>query len=186
MRPGYADTIKTIRTWSQKEKEIGGAVIIGSQVRSTRQADQWSDLYPMLVIHTPDTFLNDSQWVSRFGNVVCAYNEVTPLHFTSWDWCVKRVLSDDNRDVDFSILPYSHLDEALAINKGIIAKGYQVLYDEKAPTLETKIAALIATNDASSTPLPSEDELANTISDLLYHVAWAFKKILRRGLWVAA
>lgn len=185
MQSRYTDTINHIYTWSQQTQEIEGVIVIGSQARNVMQADQWSDLDLMMLVHTPDVFLSGNQWLNRFGKVVCVFNDVTPLHFTSWDWCVKRVLFDDNRDIDFSILPYDHLDEVLAVNQSIIMQGYQVIYDEHVPLLESKIDALMTPDHESVAQLPTEDELNNTINDLLYHIVWAFKKILRKELWVA-
>jgi aminoglycoside 6-adenylyltransferase len=185
MQPAYTDIINNIRTWSQQTEDIEGVIIIGSQARNVLLADQWSDLDLMVLVRTPDTFLNGNQWLNRFGNVVCAFNYITPLHFTTWDWCVKRALLDDNRDIDFSILPYDYLDEVLVVNQDIMAKGYRVIYDARAPQLETKIAALVAVHKASSTTPPTEDELCNVVNDLLFHIIWALKKIKRGELWVA-
>lgn len=184
MQAKYADVIERIAEWSQQTEEVEGTLLIGSQARNVLQADQWSDLDLMVLVHTPETFLNESGWLNRFGKVVCAFNDITPLPFTSWNWTVKRVLLDDNRDIDFSILPYAHLDEVLMVNQGILAKGYQVLYDSHAPLLETKVGTWVAANVDSIAP-PSSSELSNTINDLLFHTIWAFKKIERQELWVA-
>lgn len=54
---------------------------------------------------------------------------VDGMNFGVWNWSVKRVLFDNNLDVDFSILPYEQLDSVLSVNKDIISKGYQVIYD---------------------------------------------------------
>jgi len=185
MLPKYADTLERLCLWSQQTDEVEGAIVIGSQAREMLLADQWSDLDLMVLVRTPDTFLNENQWLNRFGNVVCAFNYITPLHFTTWDWCVKRILLDDNRDIDFSILPYDHLDEVLAVNQDIMAKGYRVIYDAHAPQLESKIDALVAVHKDSATKPPTEDELRNVVNDLLFHIIWAFKKIKRGELWVA-
>ncbi|MBN1200627.1 MAG: aminoglycoside 6-adenylyltransferase [Anaerolineae bacterium] len=185
MYPRYADTIERICVWSQQTEEIKGTIIIGSQARDISRADQWSDLDLMVLVQTPDLFLKKNQWLGRFGNVVCAYNHITPLYSSSWDWCVKRVLFDDNRDIDFSILPYEHLDEIVAINQTIMLKGHQVIYDAHAPLLESSFGALKTADQDSAATLPTEDEWRNTINDLLYHIIWAFKKIKRQELWVA-
>lgn len=162
-----------------------GVILIGSQVRGGSDADQWSDLDVMLLLNDFRLFLKDNTWVQRFGSVVCAFNYITPLHFVKWDWCVKRVLYDDNRSVDFCVLPYDQVDDVLAINGAILAKGYDVVYDSHPPLLESKIKALLQTVQEETPAIPTEEDLDNAVNDCLFHIIWAFKKIKRKELWVA-
>ncbi len=76
-----------------------------------------------------EALLYGDDWLECFGVPVCAYVDITKLYFAEWDWTVKRVLFDGNRDVDFSILPVEYIDSVLSVNKEIISKGYQVIYD---------------------------------------------------------
>ena len=62
----------------------------------------------------PQMWMAENTWFGCFGDVVTFFDEIVPLHFTNWSWCVKRVLYSDLRDVDFSILPFDHLDEVPA------------------------------------------------------------------------
>jgi aminoglycoside 6-adenylyltransferase len=140
----------------------------------------------MVFVTHPQRMMQDTTWFDRFGTVVSTFDEIVPLHFTHWSWCVKRVLYADQRDMDFSILPYDHLDEVLSVNRDIIAKGCQVLYDACGDLLERKIGALLESAPPQTAALPSEAELRQVIGELLYHIIWAFKKIKRGELWVAA
>lgn len=73
----------------------------------------------------------------------------------------------------------------LAVNQDIISKGYQVLYDPCGDLLESKIQALIQPGALAAPQPPTEAELRLVVSELLYHIIWAFKKIKRNELWVA-
>jgi aminoglycoside 6-adenylyltransferase len=181
----YAETIDKIITWAKRDSNVEGAIIIGSHARNELPADQWSDLDLMVLVNDVQILLDENDWLDRFGRVICAFNYVTPLHFVDWDWSFKRALFDDNRDVDFSILPHARLGEVLSVNKDIMSQGYAVIYDSNADLLEAQVRALVGTIEGEEFKLPSEQELSNDVRDLLYHVIWAFKKIKRHELWVA-
>jgi aminoglycoside 6-adenylyltransferase len=186
MHPKFQETIDSIAAWAQADPAVQGVIIIGSQARSTILSDQWSDLDLMLFVDDQQAMMQDDTWTERFGQVICQFDEIVPLHFTNWKWCVKRPLYADLRDVDFSVLPYDRLDEVLAVNRDIIARGYRVIYDSRADLLESKIRALLQAAEPEGFQVLTEREFQLVVSELLYHVVWAFKKIKRGELWVAA
>jgi aminoglycoside 6-adenylyltransferase len=181
----YDETVDEIIAWSQQDSNVKGAIVIGSQVRDELHADEWSDLDVMVMANDPYLLLDEATWMDRFGTPVCVFVEVNELPFATWDWCVKRALFDDRRAVDFNILPYDKLDEVLSINRGIMAKGYRVLYDSNPDLLDSKIRAVIEEIEEAVPQIPTEKELSNDVSNLLFHVIWAFKKIKKGELWVA-
>ena len=185
MDPRYRCTVEQIATWAAQDSNVQGAIIIGSQVRDEQGADRWSDLDVMLFLNDQQPLLDDDAWLGRFGQVVCAFNYVTPLTYVKWDWIVKRALYDDAREVDLCILPYRELDDALAINQEIMAAGHRVLYDAQPGLLEGKLAQLFAADQVAWRWTPSERELANDFNDLLFHIVWAAQKARRGELWVA-
>ena len=181
----YRDIIEQIITWSEKDPNIESAIIIGSQVQNEKLADEWSDLDVMLLVNDPLVLLSENRWLEQFGSPVCAFNEVTVLYFVEWNWVVKRVLFDDNHDVDFSILPYDQLDSVLSVNKEIISKGYHVIHDSDENLVDHKIQTLIKNMKEKVIPFPTQSELCNDIDDILFHIIWVYKKTKRRELWVA-
>lgn len=185
MHKNFCETIEKITTWANRDGSIQGIIIIGSQVRRELIADQWSDVDLMLLANDPHPLLTDAAWLDTFGNVVCFFNEVTVLPWLTWNWCVTRALYDDNRAIDFSILPADHLDEVLSVNKEIMSKGYRVIYDANAGRLDTKICTLLETVQKEKLVMPTEEELRNIIREILFHVIWSFKKIKQKELWVA-
>lgn len=181
----YDETIDEIIAWSRQDRNVKGAIVIGSQVRDELRADEWSDLDVMVLADDPYLLLDEATWMDRFGAPVCVFVEVTELHFASWNWCVKRALYDDHRAVDFSILPYDKLDEVLSVNKGIMSKGYRVLYDSDTDLLESKIRAVVETIEEAAPEIPTEKELCNDVNNLLFHIIWTYKKIKKGELWAA-
>lgn len=185
MHEQFIETANQVAEWARENAGIQGVIIIGSQARSMLASDQWSDLDLMVFTQDPGGLMNENTWFNCFGDVVCFFDEIVPLHFTHWSWCVKRVLYADNRDVDFSVLPYPQLDEVLAVNKEILSKGWRILYEATPGELEKKICALIGGSEAQPARPPSEQAVQAVVSELLYHVIWAFKKIRRGELWTA-
>lgn len=185
MHTKIAAIVDELWVWSRHEKNVEGVIIIGSQVRDELKADEWSDLDCMVLVNDPQSLMDEDGWMGQFGNVICVFNYVTVLHFTDWNWCVKRVLLEDNQDIDLCILPFNRLDEVLAVNQEILSKGYRVLYDSNGTLLSSKIGAFVAKLETGEISLPTEQELRNDLNDLLFHVIWAFKKIKRKELWVA-
>jgi aminoglycoside 6-adenylyltransferase len=185
LRIEYDETIDEIVAWSEQDSNVEGAIVIGSQVRDELRADEWSDLDVMVLANDPYLLLDEATWMDRFGTPVCVFVEVDELPFATWDWCVKRALYDDHRAVDFSILPYDKLDEVLSVNRGIMSKGYRVLYDSVPGLLGSKIRAVIEAIEETAPGIPAEKELCNDVNNLLFHVIWAFKKIRKGELWVA-
>ena len=185
MHARFDETVGRIIAWAQRDSNVEGAIVIGSQVRPVPSADEWSDLDVMLLANDPYALLNSAHWLGEFGTPVCAFTEVTVLHFVPWNWCVKRVLYDDNRDVDFSILPYDQLTDVLSINQSIIAKGHRVIYDSHADLLSRRIGTLVTAAGKEELAPLSEAELRHDLNDFLFCVIWSLKKIKRGELWTA-
>ena len=185
MHPKYNETIDKLRTWSQQEKAIQGTLILGSQVRSESEGDEWSDLDVLTLVDNPDVFMQTDTWLPFFGDIVCVTVEETLLYWVDLTWSVKRVLFSDNRAVDFCFLPTDRVDDVLSINAEIHAHGYEVIYDANLNELKLKIETTLANVKEESQKIPTEDELKQLINGLLFQLMFACKKIKRNELWVA-
>lgn len=185
MHPKYNETIGKLRTWSHQEKAIQGTLILGSQVRSEFEGDEWSDLDVLLLVDNPDVFMQTDTWLPFFGDIVCVTVEETLLYWVDLTWSVKRVLFSDNRAVDFCILPTNRVDDVLSINAEIHAHGYEVIYDANMNLLKSRIETTLANVKEESPKIPTEDELKQLINDLLFQLMFTCKKIKRNELWVA-
>lgn len=185
MHPKYNETVNKLRTWSQNEISIQGAIILGSQVRDEFEGDEWSDLDVLLLADTPSDFMQSDKWLDFLGEVVCVVVEETRLDWVNLTWSVKRILFTDNRTVDFSILPSDRVDDVLSMNAEIHAHGYEIIYDAHPNILTAKIkTSLVKVKEESPKP-PTEAELQQIINNLLFELLFAAKKIKRNELWVA-
>jgi aminoglycoside 6-adenylyltransferase len=185
MHPIYDETVGKLRRWSQRERDIRCALLLGSQVREEGEGDEWSDLDVLLLVDDPSVFMQTDTWLAVFGEIICVTVEETLLDWVQLTWYVKRALFADNRALDFSILPYHRVDDVLSINAEVHAQGYQVIYDDCANGIAPKIETTLAAVEEKAPEIPSEGEVSQTIHDLLFHLAWACKKVKRGELWVA-
>jgi len=183
MHSKYHETVEKLRIWSQREDNIHGALILGSQAREEFKGDEWSDLDVLLLAADPPLLLQNDTWPDFLGEIVCAIIEETPLGWLDLAWSTKRVLFADNRAVDFSIMPYDRVDDVLALNAEIHAYGYTTIYDDCAMT--SKIEATLADVKSAPPKVPTQDELHQTVNDFLFQLMFACKKIKRQELWVA-
>lgn len=149
------------------------------------RSEKWSDLDVLLLVDNPRIFLETDTWLAFLGEIVCTTVEETTLDWLHLTWAVKRVLFVDNRTVDFSIMPYDRVDDVLLLNAEIHTNGYQVIYDDHASLMTSKIEATLAAVKETPPRLPTEDELRRAIGDLLFQLIFACKKIKRNELWVA-
>lgn len=181
----YQETLEKLKVWAHQEDTVHTVLVLGSQVRRDCAGDEWSDLDILLLVDDPQVLLKSDTWLTYLGEVVCVTIEETPLHWLHLTWIVKRVLFADNRAVDFSILPYDRVDDALSINAEIHANGYQILYDDHPGLIGSKVEATLGTLEHNLPRVPSKDELYRIVGTLLFHIIFACKKIRRNELWVA-
>jgi aminoglycoside 6-adenylyltransferase len=185
MHPQYHESVEKIKGWSQQAPNIHAVILLGSQVRKEFTGDEWSDLDVLLLADDPQVLLRSDAWLAFLGERVCGVMEETPLDWLPLTWSVKRVLFADNRTIDFSILPYARLDDVLAMNAEIHAHGYQVLYDAHDGLVSSKIETTLATVQDEPARMPTADELHQVVSELLFQLMYASKKVKRNELWVA-
>ncbi len=185
MHPQYHASVEKIQRWSQQSPNIHAAVLLGSQVRKEFAGDEWSDLDVLLLVDDPQALLRDDAWLNFLGESICIIVEETPLDWIRLTWSVKRVLFTDNRTIDFSIMPYTRLDDVLAMNAEIHANGYRVLYDAQDGLVASKIAATLIPVKDEPPRVPTADELHQIVSELLFQLMFSGKKIKRNELWVA-
>lgn len=185
MHPKYGEMVERLRTWTEQESTVHSALILGSQVREEFEGDEWSDLDVLLLVDSPQMFLQTDTWLTFFGGIICSTVEETHLDWIGLTWAVRRVLFDDNRTTDFSIMPNDRVDDVLSINAEVHASGYQIIYDDCPNRIASKTEAALAEVKVTSPEIPSEAELHRTINDLLFQLIFACKKIKRKELWVA-
>lgn len=185
MDPKYAESVRRIKNYAENDNNVMGVILLGSQVRKEVPGDQWSDLDVLLIAQDTTHHTETDAWLTLFGEVVCVSNETVDLPWIDVTWYVKRVLYEDNRALDFSIMPYEKIDAVLEINKEIHALGYDVLYDGMGGQLDRKMEQSIRSIVWEQKSAPGIDEINNIVHELLFHIVYSFKKIKRGELWVS-
>jgi aminoglycoside 6-adenylyltransferase len=185
MHKSYDGTIEHLKSWCRQEKDIQAALILGSQVRKSNAGDEWSDLDLLLFVDEPEKFVQSGEWFKFLGETLCLKIEETNLDWIHLTWRVVRILFTDNRCIDFSIIPYNRIDDALAINAEIHAHGYEVLYDAFGNLVASKIEATLGDLKELQPEYPTENEIVRLVQRLMFQLIYAGKKIKRNELWVA-
>jgi aminoglycoside 6-adenylyltransferase len=175
----YNDVMEKLIQWARIEEDIRAVVVVGSQARAYEPADAWSDLDAILVVRSPDAYLAGTEWLGRFGQVVCSFTEGTGVG----TWKERRVLYADNRDVDFVLLPPEALSSPTAgtVIAEVLSRGFTVHLDK-----DGLASSLPRVQQATTPPRLSWAEYENAVNDFNYHLVWARKKLLRGETWMGA
>ncbi len=185
MHPKYAESVRQIKNYAENESNVMGVILLGSQVRKEVPGDQWSDLDVLLFLQDTSRHTTTDEWLSVFGEVACICHERVELPWINLTWYVKRVLYEDNRALDFSIMPHGKIDDVLEINKEIHALGFHVLYDSTGGELHHKMEQSIRSVVRDQILEPGITEINRTVHEILFHIVNTYKKVKRGELWIA-
>jgi aminoglycoside 6-adenylyltransferase len=172
--------IKQFSDWATIKSDVRAVVLVGSNSRNDHPADEWSDIDILLIVSTPQEYLDSVDWLASFGKPLFNIVERT---ITGEKW-VRRVLYENRLDVDFIVL--SPLDvrqdfPGLPVIIEILQRGKQVLVD--------KDGLFITWSDAiterSVIQTPSLERFLEIVNDFWFHTVWTAKKLRRGELWVA-
>lgn len=185
MYSSYQSTVEKIIQWASQTPSVHAAIVIGSQLRTESPGDRWSDLDLLLLAEDPSVLIKCDEWLHQFGTPVCITQEVVTLEHLQLVWYVKRPLYADTQAIDFSILPFSRLEDVLQINRDIHACGYNIIYADSLESLEEKFQKSLQNVAGPQLPQVTEAEVHALVSDLLYHIIWSIRKVKRHELWSA-
>jgi aminoglycoside 6-adenylyltransferase len=179
---GYESLIQEFVSWAQSETDIRAAMIIGSRARTDHPADEWSDLDIVLFVNTPQHYVDSADWVKNVAPFVLTFLEVSADG--SWE---RRVLFDGGFDVDFAIIPTSHLEPLVAATlpplwADVFRRGVRILLDKDGFLVQLQKRPL---PDILMYRPPSEREFLNVVNDFWYHAVWTAKHLRRGELWWA-
>ena len=94
----YEQVIAGFVKWAEAQPDIGTALVIGSRARTTRPADEWSDLDLAVTVNQPERYLFETDWLENIGNPWVTFVEGTGGERE------RRVLFEGGLDVDFALL----------------------------------------------------------------------------------
>jgi aminoglycoside 6-adenylyltransferase len=169
--------MERIFAWAENCPEVRAAIIIGSQARTDRPADRWSDLDLVLVVPDPAFLLARTDWLDAIAPHWLTFLEPT----ATGDGTERRVLFEGGLDVDFVPIPLEAIEQIIARGwpedaVGTLRRGMRIALDkdsltERLPPLPAETNMFVA---------PSQAEFGELVSDFVYHAVWTAKK-LRRG-----
>lgn len=155
-----------------------GILVVGSQARENRPADEWSDLDLVLLVDDTKPYLDGAEWLQAIGPVGITFLEENVIG--GWE---RRVLFEGGLDVDFNFFSpaqLKRLTDDLTQISGVLRRGTRVLLDRDGhfdtwhplPGLPRYVP-------------PTEAEFTNSVCDFWYHTVWSAKKLLRGELFMA-
>jgi len=182
-------TLERIEQYVKKQDDIRIALIIGSQARSVIPADEWSDIDIVMVATRPERYLDGASWLDELGlKPMVTLVEATARGGEK----ERRVLFQNGVDVDFSVIPLSHLEPRAREGRGpeeimeVIWRGYRSIKD--ADNVVPQVLGnqpRFAEEHVGRSQVLLEEEYHQAVSDFLYHLVWAARKLRRGELWVA-
>ena len=176
----YEEIIRNFVPWAEAEENIRTAIVIGSRARKLHPADEWADLDLVILARDPGPYLQDAQWVERFGEPWITFVEPT----AGGPGMERRVLYSGGLDVDFAFFPMAGLEQAAQKTlppewNQAFGRGTRVLID-KDKFLERLKPAF--SEPAPPSP-PAREQFLNVIHDFWYHAVWCAKHLRRGELW---
>jgi aminoglycoside 6-adenylyltransferase len=177
------DLIEQFTTWVREQADVRSAIILGSQARADRPADNLSDLDLAVIVKDPMSYLSDTTWLRRFGEPCLTFVEATAVG----NFRERRVLFRDGRDVDFSLLPAVVVQQMLERQvpteiTDVLRRGFRILVDKDG--LAERLTDRTRWSEKAH-DVPTELHWLETGHDFLYHAVWAAKKAKRGELWIA-
>src|SRR5919202_3589966 len=175
--------IERFTAWGSADPNVGLIAVIGSQARTDRPADRWSDLDLLVVADDPWPYLGSSDWLAPIGPVRLTFLEPTAVG----GQVERRVLFDGALEVDLSFLPEVVARQLLHADlpdevKGVLQRGMRVLLDKDG--LGARLIQLAGSPPTPARP-PDREEFLQVVHDYLYHALWTAKRVRRGELWRA-
>ena len=162
-----------VAAWAGEQPDVPAVVLLGSQARTESPADEASDVDLSLFVDVPERYLRDDGWLRRFGEPLLTFVEPTAVG----GFEERRVLYRDGLEADFAVLPAAAAEAIPPEARGVLARGFRVLYGEA-------IEMGGETSPAEPGP-PTQAQLDQVANDFWYHLLWAAKKLWRGEVLVA-
>ena len=173
----YSDILTSLCGYARRDDDIRAVIAIGSSVRESTPADEYSDLDLIVVTELPETWYS-GEYPALFGEVFISFIEPT-----LGGGMERRCIYSGGRDADMIILTPSQFGSALDEGSAalVMERGYCLLCDKEG--YSGKIPQYLSCEVRGD--IMGEAEFANTANDFFFHNIWACKKLLRGELWSA-
>jgi len=177
MTDRYKNIVDNFVRWGISNDRLHAALVLGSQARKNRTADEYSDLDIVMIVDEPDYFTSTDQWLHEIGRFHVSFTEDTLDGLKE-----RRVMFDNALDVDFILRPKDTI-KAIPTDEisMLFSRGYSFLVDKIELENELKFIPVVPHERNQLT----EKEFINIVNDFWYHSVWTAKKIKRGEIWTA-
>jgi len=168
-----------ISNWAKEQDPIRAVVVIGSRAREDHTADAWSDLDLMLFVTDPQRYVEDTSWLTTFGEAWLRVLNFTGAGDPEW-----LVLYEGGMKLDFLLATATGkwVDTLFGSFYAVAAqRGVRVLLDKQG---DSGLEALRLMDERSW--MKPEQEVFTAVLDRFWLAAFRAATMLRRGeLWRA-
>jgi len=109
--------------WGNEKEDISAILLVGSHARGEARPD--SDVDLVILVGSPGKYLNDLEWLGRFGN---------PINTSIEDWGnvqSLRVWFEGDIEVEFGFTSHNWLSQPLDPGTHqVLSEGYRFLIDK--------------------------------------------------------
>lgn len=179
----FASFQKDFAGWAAAQPEILAVIVAGSQARSDRPADRWSDLDLIAFTQSaPDRFFHDAGWLEQFGAVWARAIDHTSRGDPEWYIFYAGGWKVDVLFVDIHTLHGDRLQDWVAHEdfSGVLPRGVRVLVDKS--TSQGMLPELAIRN----TVVPLTQENVEILTHRFYLSAMRAWRLLQRSdVWRA-
>ena len=177
MADRYKEIKENICHYSEADSAIKAVIAIGSTIRESVKADEYSDLDLIIVTGNPTSWYS-GEYPKLLGEISIEFVEPTLGNGKEY-----RAVYDEDKDVDMIIFTPEQFTEAVKNGTAgwVMNRGYDLLCDKAG------FSELVReyVKPSVSSPQISELEYLNLTNDFYFHNIWAAKKLLRGELWSA-
>ena len=176
MPEDHAALIERIVAWAEADDNIRALVMTGSAARNPDTVDRFSDRDIEIIARDPTLLATDDAWIHAIAPVWVSLPLGDPGGFA------RLVFFEGGRKVDFGVMDRSHMDRRIARRQldDLYERGYRVLLDKDG--LTTGLPE--PTGGSPRHTLPSEAELADTVTEFWFEAAHMPTYLTRGDLWV--
>ncbi len=195
--------LDTFTAWAAHRRDIRGALVVGSRVRSVQPADDLADIDLLLITSRPNAYLLDTTWLGELGPVcftvlpppVVGHRKVRQAVFDGpvvvdfavvggWEasLLVPILRAFSRHPAALRLLPGT-LPQQIASWSGIVHHGEPRILVDKGATARR----FVSFRPPPPAPrFPTQAEFAEAVNGFWALCLWKSKQTARRELWMGA
>jgi aminoglycoside 6-adenylyltransferase len=170
--------LSKIQQWAKTQPNIKVVLLTSSQTHENTKIDQLSDYDIELYVTDPKPYIENSDWLQNFGEVLISLPEKRNLLGT--DQPTRLVIHKDGTKVDFTLADIHILAQIINLPSlpDWLDDGYKVLLDKNNVTRKLKKA----THKAYIPKKPSEKQYRELVTEFWWETTYVAKNLRREEI----